>query len=148
MTSRWEAISRLTLENILREPGDHNVYSFAAPWARSGYRYLRSAACVNDRSTKLPQAKLSVLQVSMLYRCSQHGTHIRRKCFDPQRPTLANMFQDAVAALNTLQTNFSVIDAIRRSGKSMNKQAIPEMIEWCRKTGYEVCTRPPPLPAG
>ncbi|KAI4159953.1 MAG: hypothetical protein LQ342_006169 [Letrouitia transgressa] len=47
------------------------------------------------------------------------------------------MFQDAVAALNTLQTNFSVIDAIRRSGKSMNKQAIPEMIEWCRKTGYE-----------
>jgi hypothetical protein len=21
----------------------------------------------------------------------------------------------------------------------MNKQAIPEMIEWCRKGGYEVC---------
>ncbi|KAF2192156.1 FolC bifunctional protein [Zopfia rhizophila CBS 207.26] len=43
----------------------------------------------------------------------------------------------AVAALNTLQSNFSIVDAIRKSGKGMNKQAIPEMIEWCRKVGYE-----------
>jgi hypothetical protein len=45
----------------------------------------------------------------------------------------------AVAALNTLQSNFSIVDAIRKSGRGMNKQAIPEMIEWCRKAGYEVC---------
>jgi folylpolyglutamate synthase len=44
----------------------------------------------------------------------------------------------AVAALNTLQSNFSIVDAIRKSGRGMNKQAIPEMIEWCRKAGYEV----------
>ncbi|PSN59333.1 FolC bifunctional protein [Corynespora cassiicola Philippines] len=43
----------------------------------------------------------------------------------------------AVAALNTLQSNFSIVDAIRKSGKGMNKQAIPEMIEWCRRIGYE-----------
>ncbi|KAF2476643.1 FolC bifunctional protein [Lindgomyces ingoldianus] len=43
----------------------------------------------------------------------------------------------AVAALNTLQSNFSIVDAIRKSGKGMNKQAIPEMIEWCRRVGYE-----------
>ncbi|KAJ4374286.1 hypothetical protein N0V83_003027 [Neocucurbitaria cava] len=43
----------------------------------------------------------------------------------------------AVAALNTLQSNFSIVDAIRKSGRGMNKLAIPEMIEWCRKTGYE-----------
>jgi folylpolyglutamate synthase len=43
----------------------------------------------------------------------------------------------AVAALNTLQSNFSIVDAIRKSGKGMNKQAIPEMIEWCHKIGYE-----------
>ncbi|EON62530.1 hypothetical protein W97_01753 [Coniosporium apollinis CBS 100218] len=43
----------------------------------------------------------------------------------------------AVAALNTLQSNFSIVDAIRKSGRGMNKQAIPEMIEWCRKIGYE-----------
>lgn len=48
----------------------------------------------------------------------------------------------AVAALNTLQSNFSIVDAIRKSGKGMNKQAIPEMIEWCRKIGYEVCDLP------
>ncbi|KAH4944813.1 folylpolyglutamate synthase [Parastagonospora nodorum] len=43
----------------------------------------------------------------------------------------------AVAALNTLQSNFSIVDAIRKSGRGMNKQAIPEMIEWCHKIGYE-----------
>ncbi|KAF2794118.1 FolC bifunctional protein [Melanomma pulvis-pyrius CBS 109.77] len=43
----------------------------------------------------------------------------------------------AVTALNTLQSNFSIVDAIRKSGKGMNKQAIPEMLEWCRKLGYE-----------
>ncbi|KAF2275791.1 bifunctional protein folC [Westerdykella ornata] len=43
----------------------------------------------------------------------------------------------AVEALNTLQSNFSIVDAIRKSGKGMNKQAIPEMIEWCRKIGYK-----------
>ncbi|TKA64445.1 hypothetical protein B0A49_04252 [Cryomyces minteri] len=43
----------------------------------------------------------------------------------------------AVAALNTLQSNFSIVDAIRKSGRGMNKQAIPEMVEWCHKIGYE-----------
>jgi len=47
--------------------------------------------------------------------------------------------QAAVTALNTLQSNFSIVDAIRKSGQGMNKQAIPEMLEWCRKIGYEVC---------
>ena len=50
--------------------------------------------------------------------------------------------QDALTALNTLQSNFSIINAIRQSGRGMNKQAIPEMIEWCRKIGYEVCAVP------
>ncbi|CAO2657210.1 Nn.00g033360.m01.CDS01 [Neocucurbitaria sp. VM-36] len=43
----------------------------------------------------------------------------------------------AVAALNTLQSNFSIVDAIRKSGRGMNKLAIAEMLEWCHKTGYE-----------
>ncbi|MCJ1481353.1 Folylpolyglutamate synthetase [Schaereria dolodes] len=46
-------------------------------------------------------------------------------------------YSDALTALNTLQSNFSIINAIRQSGRGMNKQAIPEMIEWCRKIGYE-----------
>ncbi|KAF2501693.1 folylpolyglutamate synthase [Lophium mytilinum] len=46
-------------------------------------------------------------------------------------------YSAAVAALNTLQSNFSVVDAIRKSGKKMNEQAIPEMLEWCRRIGYK-----------
>ncbi|KAI4727160.1 FolC bifunctional protein [Aureobasidium sp. EXF-10728] len=46
-------------------------------------------------------------------------------------------YSAAVAALNTLQSNFSIVDAIRKSGKGMNKNAIPEMIEWVKKLGYE-----------
>ncbi|KAI9825872.1 MAG: Folylpolyglutamate synthetase [Thelocarpon impressellum] len=46
-------------------------------------------------------------------------------------------YKDAVAALNTLQSNFATVNAIRKSGNGMNKNAIPEMIEWCRRAGYE-----------
>ena len=49
--------------------------------------------------------------------------------------------QDAVESLNTLQTNFAVVEAIRKSGQRMNEQAIPEMVEWCRRIGYRVCHR-------
>ncbi|CAD0111313.1 unnamed protein product [Aureobasidium uvarum] len=47
-------------------------------------------------------------------------------------------YNAAVAALNTLQSNFSIVDAIRKSGRGMNKNAMPEMIEWVKKLGYEV----------
>ncbi|ETN38349.1 uncharacterized protein HMPREF1541_06384 [Cyphellophora europaea CBS 101466] len=50
---------------------------------------------------------------------------------------MARTYGDAVAALNTLQSNFAVIDAIRKSGKKMNEHAIPEMVEWCAKIGYQ-----------
>ncbi|KAL8792624.1 MAG: hypothetical protein Q9195_004752 [Heterodermia aff. obscurata] len=50
---------------------------------------------------------------------------------------MGRSYGEAVAALNTLQSNFSIVDAIRKSGRGMNKQAIPEMIDWCQRTGYE-----------
>ncbi|MCJ1403663.1 Folylpolyglutamate synthetase [Xylographa trunciseda] len=46
-------------------------------------------------------------------------------------------YSDAVKALNSLQSNASVVNAIRQSGRMMNAQAIAEMVEWCRKIGYE-----------
>lgn len=52
--------------------------------------------------------------------------------------SMARDYNAAVAALNTLQSNFSIVDAIRKSGKGMNQNAIPEMIDWVKKTGYEV----------
>ena len=48
-----------------------------------------------------------------------------------------------MTALNSLQSNFAVIDAIRKSGRGINTLAIPEMIEWLRKIGYEVATQAP-----
>ncbi|KAI9656232.1 MAG: Folylpolyglutamate synthetase [Bathelium mastoideum] len=51
-------------------------------------------------------------------------------------------YKAAIACLNTVQSNFDVVNAIRQSGLGMNKQAIPEMIEWCRKIGYKVCGSP------
>ena len=41
-------------------------------------------------------------------------------------------------ALNTLQSNFAAVAAVRKLGPAMHKNAIPEMIDWCRRTGYEV----------
>ncbi|OKL64569.1 hypothetical protein UA08_00134 [Talaromyces atroroseus] len=37
----------------------------------------------------------------------------------------------------TYDSNFSIVNAIRQSGRPMNQNAIPEMIDWFRKVGYE-----------
>ncbi|EXJ81433.1 folylpolyglutamate synthase [Capronia epimyces CBS 606.96] len=50
---------------------------------------------------------------------------------------MARTYAEAVASLNTLQTNFAIVDAIRKSGGKLNERAIPEMREWCRKIGYQ-----------
>ncbi|KAI4126308.1 MAG: hypothetical protein LQ338_003817 [Usnochroma carphineum] len=50
---------------------------------------------------------------------------------------MGRTYSDAVTALNTLQTNSAVMEAMRKAGTNLNKQAIPEMIEWCRRAGYE-----------
>ena len=42
----------------------------------------------------------------------------------------------AVATLNSLQSNFAAIAALKKSGVSNQKQAVPEMIEFYRRIGY------------
>ncbi|KAF2405059.1 putative tetrahydrofolylpolyglutamate synthase [Trichodelitschia bisporula] len=49
----------------------------------------------------------------------------------------ARDYNAAVTALNSLQSNFSIVDAIRKSGRGMNKDAIPEMLEFWRRLGYQ-----------
>lgn len=46
-------------------------------------------------------------------------------------------YNDAVHALNNLQTNFAAIDAIRKAGVKANDLAIPQMVEWIRRAGYQ-----------
>ncbi|KAI9726313.1 MAG: Folylpolyglutamate synthetase [Chrysothrix sp. TS-e1954] len=50
---------------------------------------------------------------------------------------MARDYAAAIGSLNTLQSNFAVVDAIRKSGRGMNKNAIPEMIEWTSRIGYK-----------
>ncbi|OAL21854.1 hypothetical protein AYO22_07796 [Fonsecaea multimorphosa] len=50
---------------------------------------------------------------------------------------MARTYADAVTSLNTLQSNFAIVDAVRKSGGRLNELSIPEMVEWCRKIGYQ-----------
>ncbi|KAI9766581.1 MAG: Folylpolyglutamate synthetase [Geoglossum simile] len=53
------------------------------------------------------------------------------------RVRIERNYDDAIAALNTLQTNFATNALIRESRRAANEQAIPEMIEWLRRVGYQ-----------
>jgi folylpolyglutamate synthase len=48
-------------------------------------------------------------------------------------------YNAAVQALNGLQSNYAIVEAIRKAGPGSNKLAIPEMIAYIRRVGYEVC---------
>lgn len=50
--------------------------------------------------------------------------------------------QAAIAALNSLQTNFAVVEELRKSRKDMNLLSIPETVEWLRRIGYQVRVLP------
>ncbi|GAB7358303.1 hypothetical protein MBLNU230_g2377t1 [Neophaeotheca triangularis] len=46
-------------------------------------------------------------------------------------------YSAAVQALNSIQSNFAVVEQIKRSGWASMDQALPEMRTWCRAIGYE-----------
>lgn len=48
-------------------------------------------------------------------------------------------YQDAVTALNSLQSNYANIMAVRESGDRKNQMNIWEMQEWSRRIGYKTC---------
>ncbi|QLL30955.1 hypothetical protein HG536_0A07700 [Torulaspora globosa] len=48
----------------------------------------------------------------------------------------ARTYQDAIAALNSLQSNYANIMAVRESGDRKNQMNIWEMQEWSRRIGY------------
>ena len=50
---------------------------------------------------------------------------------------MARTYADAVSALNTLQSNFTIVQEIRKSRGAMNELAIPEMRTWLQRLGYE-----------
>ncbi|KAE8355600.1 Mur ligase [Aspergillus coremiiformis] len=52
---------------------------------------------------------------------------------------MSRNYEAAIAALNSLQTNFAVVQQLRESGdrRQMNLRSLPEMIEWLRRIGYQ-----------
>ncbi|KAK0561976.1 Folylpolyglutamate synthetase [Tilletia horrida] len=46
-------------------------------------------------------------------------------------------YADAIEALNTLQSNAAAIEAIRKSGGRLNDFALPEMVEYLHRIGYD-----------
>jgi folylpolyglutamate synthase len=47
--------------------------------------------------------------------------------------------------LNGLQTNASVIQALRKSGQALNLQSLPEMLGFLARIDYKVSSRDGPL---
>lgn len=47
-------------------------------------------------------------------------------------------YSEAVDALNSLQSNAAVLEALRVSGRKMSSHAIPEMLEYLHRIGYSV----------
>ncbi|KAG0368700.1 Mur ligase [Gamsiella multidivaricata] len=45
-------------------------------------------------------------------------------------------YADAVDKLNGLQTNFAVLEAVRKSGGSANKNSLSEVVEFVQRSGY------------
>jgi hypothetical protein len=50
-------------------------------------------------------------------------------------------YADAIARLNSLQSNVATLDALRASGGRMTEFAIPEMVEYLVRIGHEVRAR-------
>ncbi|KAJ5175250.1 Folylpolyglutamate synthase [Penicillium canariense] len=53
---------------------------------------------------------------------------------------MTRSYEAAIAALNSLQTNFAIVEELRksRSREDMNKRSLPETVEWLRRIGYKV----------
>ncbi|KAH7931248.1 FolC bifunctional protein [Leucogyrophana mollusca] len=51
--------------------------------------------------------------------------------------TETRTYREAVECLNTLQSNAATLEAVRAAGVRLNPNAIPEMIEYLQRIGYE-----------
>lgn len=52
--------------------------------------------------------------------------------------TAVRSYADAIALLDSLQSNRAIVSSISDAPRDMNLDAIPEMLDWTRKAGYDV----------
>ncbi|KAJ5734398.1 Folylpolyglutamate synthase [Penicillium malachiteum] len=52
---------------------------------------------------------------------------------------MTRTYEAAIAALNSLQTNYAIVEELRKSvsRKEMNERSIPETVEWLQRIGYK-----------
>ena len=53
-------------------------------------------------------------------------------------PATGRTYADAIALLDSLQSNNAIVSSISGAPRDMNLDAIPEMLDWTRKAGYDV----------
>ena len=54
------------------------------------------------------------------------------------RPMSTLSYRDAIECLNSLQSNAATLEAVRASGGRLSESAIPEMLEYLERIGYQV----------
>ncbi|KAK2741216.1 hypothetical protein FQN57_005678 [Myotisia sp. PD_48] len=52
-------------------------------------------------------------------------------------PTTRHQRGDAIAALNTIQSNFTSVETFRKNAHILYQQSLPETLEWFQKLGYK-----------
>ncbi|KAJ5579915.1 Folylpolyglutamate synthase [Penicillium hispanicum] len=52
---------------------------------------------------------------------------------------MTRTYEAAIAALNSLQTNYAIVEELRKSTsrKELNERSIPETVEWLQRIGYK-----------
>ncbi|KAG2042291.1 FolC bifunctional protein [Suillus americanus] len=68
-----------------------------------------------------------------------HTKRLKLSRFHGRRMSTAPIptYKDAIDALNSLQTNAAILEAVRAAGAKLNPNAIPEMIDYLRRVGLE-----------
>ena len=69
------------------------------------------------------------------------ATSHRSRCFSTTPLMTSNTkrsYADAIALLDSLQSNREVVSSIAEAPRDLNLDAIPEMLEWTRRAGYDV----------
>ncbi|OQD73735.1 hypothetical protein PENDEC_c014G06092 [Penicillium decumbens] len=53
--------------------------------------------------------------------------------------TMTRTYENAIAALNSLQTNYAIVEQLRKSQSpaSQNARSLPETVEWLRRIGHK-----------
>ncbi|KAJ5308984.1 hypothetical protein N7508_004363 [Penicillium antarcticum] len=50
---------------------------------------------------------------------------------------MTRTYEAAISSLNSLQSNYAIVEQVRKSGKALNELSLPETVEWLRCIGYK-----------